>query len=104
MRQRGLDVSGLESILRAPLEALREVRNTPFNMVDGVEHMDGEAIRLAYDGMYGIEYHKALWSEEAARELDLTADAIGSKHSVGGGMRDVAKEIRGYLRSPWHTE
>jgi len=96
MRRRRIDVSGLESILDAPLETLRRTA--------GGEERAGPGSASAYRAMYAIEYNPALWSEEAAMALEAAGRAIAGKSAAAGNMLEGAKEVRARIRSPWRTE
>ncbi len=96
MRRRGLDVSGLEHLLEAPLVALRRMA--------GGEEDAGPGSVSAYQAMYAVEYNRALWSEEAAEALEAAGRALMGKTPAAANMLEVAKEVRAGLRSPWREE
>jgi hypothetical protein len=96
MERRGIDVSGREHVLDAPLAALRR-------MSRGQERAGAGTVG-AYRAMYAVEYDRTLWSAEAAELLEAAGRALTGETAAAPDMLEVAKEIRAYLRSPWRTE
>lgn len=93
MQRNNLDISGLEPIVNAPVELAHSLVNA-----------DQKAIHQAYyDVLYGIEYNKVTWSEDAANALDALAHAYENK-SRAEAYTELAREIRAKLgKGNWKT-
>jgi hypothetical protein len=79
MHRRGLDISGLESILNAPVEALERAALTP-----GATGL--------YEARYAVERNRILWSERAATALEAAAASASRKER--GALLAAARRVR----------
>jgi hypothetical protein len=90
MHRNGLDISGLEPLLDAPVVELERLAR---------EGSDADA-GAAYRPMYAVEYNKICWSERAVTALEGAAQRIPRR---AADLRKVAVLIRtGRKPSGWH--
>jgi hypothetical protein len=92
MHRRGLDISGLESLLSAPAEALERAAMTP-----GATGL--------YEARYAIERNRIVWSERAAKALESAAATAAPRErgALLAAARRVRAGIGGSATGEWDT-
>jgi hypothetical protein len=95
LEERGRDVSGFRSILDAPVELIERVA--------AGDVPSGHRRSLLNQAGYAIEYHRALWTERAARALEAAAQTLQRERVIVGGpdYQHVARLVRAGLADPW---
>jgi hypothetical protein len=87
LRRRGLETTGFEPLVDAPVEHLERV--TP-----------GTRSSVTGKARYAISHNRIAWSERAARALDRAAGVL-PQGSMTQDMQKIARKIRAGLASPW---
>ncbi len=86
MKQRGLDVSGLDSVVTAPIEYAEKLARAS----------EAERRREGSRPRYAIEYNRLAWTKRAADALDALAD-VTKDRGEREALQGVAREIRARL-------
>jgi hypothetical protein len=89
MVSRGLDVSGLESLLLAPVEILER---------PGSFHEPGPPLRRAVNTLARCE---SAWSERALTAVMSLSRRLGPTDDLAAALRALEKKMRAKLREPW---
>jgi len=87
LTRRGLDITGFEAIVSAPIEHLERV--TPESRSPVISK-----------ARYAISHNRVVWSERSARALERAAEAL-PESSMTRDMVKIAVKIRAGLASPW---
>jgi len=88
--RKGLDVSGLDAILDAPVAYLEALAA-------------GGPVELADRARYAIEYNKITWTERAAAALEAADAALRARGwGSAGEFGAVARKVLTSLKSEWH--
>ncbi|MHC4548246.1 MAG: hypothetical protein ACYTEZ_05660 [Planctomycetota bacterium] len=94
MSRKGLDVSGMEAITLAPVEALERLAQQPKPSVSAL-----------FEARYAIQHNRITWTERAAKAMEEAARKAPRAHAAS--LRAVARQIRagiGSTDSEWVTK
>jgi hypothetical protein len=94
MHSRDLDISGLEAITVAPVEALENLARQP-----------KPSAKALFKARYSIQHNRITWTERAAKALEEAARNAPRSHAAS--MRAIASQIRastGSADSEWITK
>jgi hypothetical protein len=94
MNRRKLDVSGLETVTVAPVEALERLAREP-----------RPSAKALFQARYAIQHNRITWTERAAKALEEAARNAPRSHAAS--MHAIAQQIRagiGSADSEWITK
>jgi hypothetical protein len=86
MRRRDLDVSGMEAITNAPIEALERLARQPKPSTSAL-----------FRARYAIQHNRITWTDRAAKALEEAART--APKSQAASMRAIAQQIRASIGS-----
>ncbi|MHC4971859.1 MAG: hypothetical protein ACYTG3_05975 [Planctomycetota bacterium] len=94
MSRKDLDVSGLEAVTLAPVEAL-----------EGLAQQPKPSAKALFKARYAIQHNQVTWTDRAAKALEEAARNAPRSHAAS--MRAIASQIRasiGSADSEWITK